>query len=47
MTLRAVAARLPWRPYLGSFKPSRLLTTRPRLEARLVRGIVAVIDVFH
>ena len=48
VTLRAVAARLPWRPYLGILQAfSRLLTTRPRLEKRLVRGIVAVIDVFH
>ena len=47
-TLRAVAARLPWRAYLASLLGlTRLLRLQPSLEKRLVRAMVAVLDVFH
>ena len=47
-TLRAVAARLPWRAYLASLLGlTRLLRLQPSLEKRLVRALVAVLDVFH
>ena len=41
-TLRAVAARLPWRAYLASLLGlMRLLRLQPSLEKRLVRALVA------
>jgi U3 small nucleolar RNA-associated protein 20 len=47
-TLRAVAARLPWRAYLAALLGlTRLLRLQPSLEKRLVRAMVAVLDVFH
>ena len=46
MTLRAVSARLPWRPYLSTLTAfARLLRKQPYLEKRLVRGLVAMLEV--
>ena len=47
-TLREVASHLPWRPYLSSLTAfARLLKKQPSLEKRLVRVLVALLDVFH
>ena len=47
-TLRVVAARLPWRPYLTTLQAFvRLLKTQPFLEKRLVRAIVEFLNAFH
>jgi len=40
-TLRAVATRLPWRPYLSTLQAfAHLLKKQPQLEKRLIRALV-------
>ena len=47
-TLQALAQRLPWRPYLSTLQAfTRLLKKQPYLEKRLIRAIVATLEVFH
>ena len=47
-TLRELASRLPWRPYLSTLQAfTRMLKKQPYLEKRLVRAMVATLDVFH
>ena len=47
-TLRELAAHLPWRPYLSTLQAfTRMLKRQPHLEKRLIRSLVAILDVFH